>query len=105
MYITFEEYTALGGTVELSAFPLLERLAEKKLNYWTFKRITEDTEITEDIKLAMALIINSLEQAQGDKVSSFSNDGISVSFVDEDDTQKLYQQVLEILPHELMKWV
>ena len=40
-YIIYEQYKALGGTAEQSAFPLLERLARKKLDYWTQGRIAE----------------------------------------------------------------
>lgn len=99
MYLTFEEYQANGGTVTLAAYPLLERLAEKKLDHWTQNRITESTE---DIKLAMTLIVNTLEGTQGDKVASFSNNGISVNFENTNDMQVLYRQIVEILPYELV---
>ncbi|MEG1870235.1 MAG: hypothetical protein RR205_05235 [Oscillospiraceae bacterium] len=98
-YITYDEYFALGGKAEPSAFPILERLAEKKLDYLTQNRIVETTE---DIKLAMVLIINLLnEMENGDKVSSFSNDGINVSFEKTDDLQNLHSRLVEILPQEL----
>lgn len=99
MYLTFEEYQANGGTVTLAAYPLLERLAEKKLDHWTFNRIAENSD---DIKLAMTLIVNALDGMQGDKVASFSNNGISVNFENTDDIQVLYRQIVEILPYNLV---
>lgn len=127
-YIDYEEYFTNGGTAQENAFPTLERLAEKKLDYWTQNRVKEimanlpaeppdelpeettegaQDETISDIKLAMTLIINALEKAQGgDKVSSFSNDGVSVSFEKTDDTANLYQQVIEVLPKSLTHlWV
>ena len=38
-YLTFNQYQANGGKAEISAFPRLERLARKKLDYWTQNRI------------------------------------------------------------------
>lgn len=104
-YLTYEEYTALGGTAPEADFPRLELLAEKRLNYWTMDRITEPDD---DIRLCMTLII---DQEYDDEsgvfdVSSFSNDGVSVSFADaQTRAQKwvdVYDRVVEILPVELV---
>lgn len=104
-YITYEEYTANGGTADSSAFPHLARLAEKRLNHWTQDRITESNE---DIKLCMTIIIDAMHAEQSGEmdVSSFSNDGVSVSFADaqtkEQKWQNAYDQIVEILPVELV---
>ena len=104
-YITYEEYTANGGKADASAFPRLARLAEKRMNYWTQDRITEPDE---DIKLCMTLIIDAMHAEQSGEmdVSSFSNDGVSVSFADaqtkEQKWQGVYDQIVEILPVELV---
>lgn len=104
-YITYEEYTANGGAADASAFPLLSRLAEKRLNYWTQDRITESNE---DIKLCMTIIIDAMHTEQSGEmdVSSFSNDGVSVSFADaqtkEQKWDDVYRQIVEILPVELV---
>ena len=104
-YITYEEYTANGGKADASAFPRLARLAEKRLNYWTQDRITEPDE---DIKLCMTLIIDAMHAEQSGEmdVSSFSNDGVSVSFADaqtkEQKWDDAYRQIVEILPVELV---
>lgn len=108
MYITYEEYVANGGTADQSSFANLETLAEFKLNYWTLDKITE----TDDkIKWCMTLLINALAEVQNGEsdVSSFSNDGISVTFIDAKTTkqkmQDVYRRVVEILPVELVSVV
>lgn len=105
MYITYDEYKQLGGEVEETAFPLLEIKARKKLDYWTQNRITETND---DIKLCMYTIINCIndEETGESDVTSFSNDGISVSYADaktqEQKMNDVYRFCIEILPVELV---
>lgn len=112
-YLTYQQYVSNGGMAELSAFPLLERRARAKLDYWTQDRIKD---VDCDIRLCMTLIINALDSAQkssqgGGPVSSFSNDGVSVSFgtqqtkTEEEAMASVYDQVVEILPVELVSVV
>lgn len=112
-YLTYQQYVSQGGTAELSAFPLLERLARAKLDYWTMGRITD---VDCDIHLCMTLIINALDSVQasakaGGAISSFSNDGVSVSYgtqqtkTEEEVLPSVYDQVVEILPVELVSVV
>lgn len=111
-YLTYQQYVSHGGTAELSAFPLLERRARAKLDYWTQNRITD---VDCDIHLCMTLIINALysvqKNSQSGTVSSFSNDGVSVSYVtpkmktEEEAMASVYDQVVEILPVELVSVV
>lgn len=108
MYITYNEYTELGGTADESTFLILEKQAEYKLDYWTLNRIKESDE---KIKMCMTFLINVLAEVQNGEsdVSSFSNDGVSVSFADaKTSEQKLmfvYDRVVEILPVELVSVV
>lgn len=105
MYLTYEEYISLGGKAPESDFPRLELLAEKRLNYWTLNRITTPDD---DIRLCMTLIVDAEygEQSGEQDVSSFSNDGVSVSFADaqtkEQKWQNVYDRIVEILPVELV---
>lgn len=105
MYLTYRKYKEYGGVVEEKNYAFFECLARKKLNYWTFNKIKE---VTEDIELCMFLIIEQIykiETGEAD-VSSVSNDGISMSFVDaktsEQKLQDLYRKIVEILPVELV---
>lgn len=105
MYLTYEEYKNNGGTVEETAFPLLELKARKKLDYWTQDRITESTE---EIRLIMTILVDhyASEQDGEQDVSSVSNDGISLSFADaktsEQKLMNIYDYAVEILPVELV---
>lgn len=112
-YLTHQQYVSQGGTAELSAFPLLERRARAKLDYWTQNRIKD---VDCDVQLSMTLIINAMDSAQkssqgGGPVSSFSNDGVSVSIdtkavkTEEEAMASVYDQVVEILPVELVSVV
>lgn len=105
MYLTAEEYKALGGKAPESDFPRMELLARKRLDYWTQNRITEPDD---DIRLCMTLIIDQeYDDASGVfDVSSFSNDGVSVSFADAQTRDQkwvsVYDRIVEILPVELV---
>lgn len=110
-YLTFEEYQANGGRAEQSAFPALEFQARRKLDYWTQNRI-----ITPGfaVRLCMTLIVDALAEARenhaGGAVSSFNNDGVSVSFggirrTEAEIMRSVYDQVVEILPAELVSVV
>ena len=105
MYLTYEEYSALNGKAPESQFAMLEHLAEKRLNYWTMDRITEPDD---DIRLCMALIVDQeYDDASGVfDVSSFGNDGVSVSLADaqtkEQKWSSVYDRIVEILPVDLV---
>lgn len=105
MYLTYEEYSALNGKAPESEFTRLEHLAEKRMNYWTMDRITEPDD---DIRLCMTLIVDAeyADQSGEQDVSSFSNDGVSISFADaQTKAQKwmdVYDRIVGILPVELV---
>ena len=108
MYLTYEKYKEYGGGVIEKDYAFFELQARKKLDYWTMNRITD---ITEDIELSMFLVIEQIYEIETGEtdVSSVSNDGISMSFVDaktsEQKLQDLYQKIVEILPLELVSVV
>ena len=109
-YLTFNQYQANGGKAEISAFPWLERLARKKLDYWTQNRI-QNADC--DVQLCMTLIVDALAEIQENQdgtASSFSNDGVSVSLskpvrTESEIMSSVYDQVVEILPIELVSVV
>lgn len=109
-WLTYDQYQANGGTAERSVFPLLERLARKKLDYWTQGRI-QDADC--DVELCMTLLVNALAESSRnteETVSSYSNDGVSVSFnkntrTEAEIMEAVYDQVVEILPVELVSVV
>ena len=104
-YITYDQYKALGGAAHASAFPRLEILARKKLDYWTQGRIKESDD---DIRLCMFLIIDAMKKVESGyvNVASTNNDGLTVSYAsartEEQMMGSVYDQIVEILPVELV---
>ena len=88
-YSTFEQYAALGGKADASAFPRLSRLAQ-------------------NIQLCMMLIMDALQKVESGEsnIASTSNDGLSISYAsartEEQIMGSVYDQVVEILPVELV---
>lgn len=86
MYLTYDEYKALGGSMDLAAFPALEFRARKRLDYLTDCRIQKMAAIPEAVRLCMFTLIHTEEKAGLDaqlnepQVSSFSTDGYSETY-------------------------
>lgn len=103
MYITFGFYQANGGVItDEVAFTLLEKKARYKLDYCTQNRIHTLEPIPEPVQDCMVELVNSLgEQLKGEKITSFSNDGVSVSFDTTDEEKAMYNLIIQMLPSEL----
>lgn len=94
MYLTYEEYKALGGTLDETTFNDYEFRAEALVNYATFNRLAKDAVIPDKVKRVIKYIIdlvqkkadalslgNSSDSASGTTyITSQSNDGVSVSY-------------------------
>lgn len=86
MYLAFDEYKALGGTLDEPTFNQLLIKAEIKFNYLIDHRLDNDTSFPKEVKYCIYEIISLLYQSSSYTnpdsgiVSGFSNDGISVSF-------------------------
>lgn len=98
-YLTYDEFLEFGGSTDVSetAFDNLEFEARAQINYWTFDRLTRETELPEEVKRCMYWIIEKLlaqqsllsaslpglmdtgVEAKGG-IMSESNDGVSVSY-------------------------
>lgn len=85
-YLTFEEYTAYGGTLNQAAFLPLELKSRKRIDYLTDSRVQGMAEIPESVKLcALALIdiesaVGVEAQVKNPVVTSFGTDGYSESY-------------------------
>lgn len=104
-YLTFNEYSKYSGKVSESAFAALERKSKKKLDYFTQNRLVNATVITDQVKECMVEFIDHMSDMEsGDKVSSFSNDGVSVTFEKQQksDDEMLYDIAVEYLPCNLI---
>lgn len=84
-YLTYSEYTSLGGTLDLMPFNLLEFEARKEIDKYTFGRLIDLEEQVEEVKLCIYNLINTLQGYDVDKtrnkaISSENTDGYSVSY-------------------------
>ena len=102
MYLTYEQYTEYGGTLDESAFDMYEFEAASKIDYYTFNRLKKDNGFdgqSEDVKEAVCRceyrlislmeardIANAVSGEGTDEsstvagVASQSNDGVSISY-------------------------
>lgn len=92
MYLTYAEYTAMGGTLDETTFNDLEFEAEALVNWYTFNRLSKDTQIPSEVKRLIKYLINLIQTendgllgSQGGNIpsgliASQSNDGVSTSY-------------------------
>lgn len=103
MYITYEAYTAMGGTLDETTFNDFEYEAECIVNWFTFNRLKTETTYPEELSRCMYALIK-LAKLKADAmilgsqttstteggvtttvktdatIASQSNDGVSVSY-------------------------
>lgn len=96
MYLTYEEYQNMGGTLEETAFNDIEFEAETYIDWVTFNRLKNETEYPQALIKCVYHIIQLITNKQaalnispvneGDTeaislgIASQSNDGVSVSY-------------------------
>lgn len=95
MYLTYEEYTQMGGTLDEATFNDLEFEAEALVNWYTFNRLKKDTTFPDELKRLMKFLVNlayakatmvgtvngsASSEGVGKTITSQSNDGVSVSY-------------------------
>lgn len=86
MYLTYEQYTAFGGTMTEEAFVLAEMKARKKIDAMTQGRVARMAEVPGEVRVAMMEIISvdasfgASAQAASPVVASFTTDGYSESY-------------------------
>ena len=94
MYLTYEEYQNMGGTLDSTAFTDLEMEAESIVDWYTFNRLQNDTTFPAKLKQCMYQLIKLGQQKQealslgptedgseaAGSIASRSNDGVSISY-------------------------
>ena len=105
-YITFTEYGNLGGTLDETTFNIVERKAERKLDYYTQDRLKTATTIISEVKELLVEFIDRMSKsAENGNLTSYSNGIESFGFA-ENQTKaldnELYQLAVEYLPVELI---
>lgn len=101
MYLTYQEYKTRGGSLDEAAFNRKEKKAEHLLNYWTFDRLKSG--LGDNEQVVKDLVYEMVEtMSDGQQVTSFSNDGVSVTLSDKTEEQQLYDMAVAWLPAELV---
>lgn len=95
MYLTYEEYESMGGTLEESDFEKYLFEAEARINWVTFNRLKNDTVFPDEVKKLDKYLIDKMQERAalaspgtsstslvdaGQFITSQSNDGVSVSY-------------------------
>ena len=96
MYLTYDEYIAMGGTLDESTYEYYEFQAEALVNWYTFNRLKGSTTYPPELKRLMNYLINmavkqdealnlggtisSTNEGTGAFITQQSNDGVSVSY-------------------------
>ena len=93
MYLTYEEYLNMGGTLDETAFDNYLIDAEMLIDWYTFNRLENETVIPEKVKKCVYKLITLADmkskafvlgrEVNGDgnaSVASQSNDGVSISY-------------------------
>lgn len=86
MYLTFDDYEEMGGSIAEASFLRLEHKARALIDLKTFGRVKDDNPVRDAVKYACFDLIqamSSMEAAAGGPdaaVQSVSNDGVSVTF-------------------------
>ena len=111
MYLTYEDYQSMGGTLDETAFNDFEYEAETIVNWYTFNRLKEETEYPDELARCMyrlimlaklkadALLMGKQVTVQYDDqgnrtvtevetyIKGQSNDGVSVDYNAVDDNE------------------
>ena len=95
-YLTYTEYKALGGSLDMTPFNLLEFEARRKIDERTLNRIKGIEKIPQEIKMCMFALINSLgsysnESSNNKNIASESVGSYSVSYVTGGTIQEIVQ--------------
>lgn len=88
MYLTYDEYVKMGGSISREAYPRIEAKARAVLDKYTYSRVADEATVRESVKYCMYDLANAINADEmlgattyGREISSMSNDGVSVSFV------------------------
>ncbi len=84
MYLTYEEYQARGGTLTEALYDRYEMRAEKLIDARTFGRVKSDDHVRDCVKALAYELVTQLQQSgimeDTAQVSSYSNDGVNVTY-------------------------
>ena len=95
-YLTYGEYKALGGTLDLTPFNLLEFEARRQIDIRTQNRLKGNDNLPQEVKLCMYNLINCINSyynssnvASANNVKSENIDGYSVQYISASDIKEV----------------
>ena len=98
MYLTFDDYTGYGGKLDDTSFSRYCFRACKEIDNLTSNRCNSLAKIPEEVKRCIFELIsyfkNNVKNGSISAISSFGNDGYSMSFVDQKTAE---QQIYDII--------
>ncbi len=98
MYLTYSEYTNLGGQLSVAEFDRFCFRAQKEIDNATLNRCKTLETIPEDVKKCQIELIqylsNNAKNGNVSAISSFGNDGYSVSYSEQKSAQR---QIYDII--------
>lgn len=120
-YLTYAEYTEVGGTLDETEFNYYAYEAESYIDWYTFNRLHNTTEIPDAVKRCEVYLIKFIQErlsvlgvSMGEEggnannpimsVMSQSNDGVSVSYGSmsaKDANASLYKEVEQTIQRQL----
>jgi len=95
MYLTYDEYLNMGGTMDSTTFDELDFEAESIINLYTYNRLHNDVEFSDNVKRCVYALIKLVQSkstlvpkldangnvdATSAGITSQSNDGVSISY-------------------------
>lgn len=97
MYLTYEEYQNMGGTLNSTTFDEMAFEAETIINLYTYNRLLKDTTFSNNVKRCTYALIKLVQMKSsinpnsiggdssgsssgGAAITSQSNDGVSISY-------------------------
>lgn len=102
MYLTYNDYTDMGGTLSEAAYTRLEYKARRLVDTYTFDRVKALEPTPESVKMLMfELVALGDQDDNGGPVSSVSNDGYSKSYVVADNSTKAENLIRSYLAGEV----
>ena len=98
-YLTYREYKALGGTLDLMPFNLLEFESRRKIDIRTFNRLKDSENIPQEVKLCEYKMIDSISNydettgniANKGNIKSENIDGYSISYLSASEIKEVVQ--------------
>ena len=96
-YLTYEEYKALGGMLDLMPFNLLEYGARNKIDLETQNRLKNSNNIPQKVKICVFNLINALRKYESENNKNKSSESVGSYSV----TYKDVKQIIEDKSNEL----